>query len=206
MNALKAAISTSVRDGSSWQELKRNFIRKIERDEVSDEDFAIIKRIVERRGRDAAKVAVTPVDTVQYCSSRPQTPEPSSDVRVCMKENNEGRMDPERDDLETTSAGTGLKHPDSNVPQTRGYGRNDEPSPTAICSLAWDRIRGETSLYPRNAWTRELSKLQRQHLIHRTPSPGSRATNPKVRIKAAEKTSSLTPEGTERSHRLGTRL
>ena len=66
VNALKAAISTPVRDGSSWQKLKINLIRKIERDKVSDEDFAIIKRIVERRGRDAAQVIVTPVDTVQY--------------------------------------------------------------------------------------------------------------------------------------------
>ena len=99
VNALKAAISTPVRDGSSWQELKRNLIQKIERDEVSDEDFARIKRIVERRDRDAAQVTATPVDTVQYCSPRPQTPEPSSDVRVCMKKNNEGRMDPERDCL-----------------------------------------------------------------------------------------------------------
>ena len=174
---------------------------------MSDEDFAIIKRIVERRGRNAAQMTVTPVDTVQYCSPRPQTPEPSSDVRVCMKKNNEGRMDTKRDELESPSAEVRvLNHPDSNVPRTRGYGRNDEPSPTATCSLAWDQIRGETYFHPRNAWTREPSELRRHHLIHQTPSPGSRATNPKTRIKSAKRTRSLTPEGTERSHRLGARL
>ena len=54
VNALKAAISTPVIDGSSWQELKRNLIRRIERDKVNDKGFAIIKRVVERRGREAA--------------------------------------------------------------------------------------------------------------------------------------------------------
>ena len=125
VNALKAAISMPVRGGSSWQELKRNLIRKIELDEVSDEDFTIVKHIVERRGRDAAQVTVTPVDTVRYCSPRPQTPEPSSDIRVCMKKNNERRMDPERDDserdeLESPSAGTGLETPGQQCPPNEG--------------------------------------------------------------------------------------
>ena len=71
VNALKADISTLVRDGSSWQGLKRNLTRKIERDEVSHENFAKIKRIMKRRGRDAAQVTVSPVDTVQYSSPRP---------------------------------------------------------------------------------------------------------------------------------------
>ena len=46
VNALKAAISTPARDGSSWQQLNRNLIKNFERDEVSDENFAKIKRIV----------------------------------------------------------------------------------------------------------------------------------------------------------------
>ena len=55
-------------------------------------------------------MTVTPVDTVQYCSPRPQTPEPSPAVCVNL-ENNEGRMDPERDELESSSAGTGFEAP-----------------------------------------------------------------------------------------------
>ena len=59
VNELKAAFSMPVRGGPSWKEYKRNMIRKIERDEVSDEDFAVIKRLVETRDRDAAQVTVT---------------------------------------------------------------------------------------------------------------------------------------------------
>ena len=55
-------------------------------------------------------MTVTPVDTVQYCSPSSQTPEPLQDVCVNL-ENSEGRMDPERGDLEPPSAGTGLETP-----------------------------------------------------------------------------------------------
>ena len=59
-----------------------NLINAIEQGKVSDEEFAILKRLVEKRGREAAQVPVTPVDTVQYCSPSPQTPEPSPDVCI----------------------------------------------------------------------------------------------------------------------------
>ena len=75
---------------------------------LPDEELAVIKRYVEKRSREAAQVTVTPVDTVQYCSPSPQTPEPSPDVCVNL-ENNEGRMDPERGELEPPSPGTGLE-------------------------------------------------------------------------------------------------
>ena len=109
-----------------------NLINEIEEGEVGDEEFARLKWLVEKRSREAAQaqVTVTPVVTVQYSSLSPQTPEPSS--CVCVKlENNEGKMDPERGELESTSAGTGLQHPDSSVPQTRGRGIKDEPPLTA---------------------------------------------------------------------------
>ena len=83
---------------------------------MSDEVFAVLKRLVEKRGHEAAQVTVTPEDTVQHCSPCPLDPEPSPDV--CVKlESNEGRMD--------------LGHPDSSVPRTRGRGIKDEPPPTA---------------------------------------------------------------------------
>ena len=62
---------------------------------------------------------VTPVDTVQYCSLSPQTPEPSSSVCVQL-ENNEGKMDPERGELDSPSAGTGLKTPGQQCPPNEG--------------------------------------------------------------------------------------
>ena len=91
-----------------------NLINAIEHGKVNDEEFAILKRLVEKRGREAAQVTVTPVDTVQYCNPSPQTPKPSPDVCVNL-ENSKGRIDPERGELEPPSAGTGLKT-DSSVP------------------------------------------------------------------------------------------
>ena len=81
----------------------------------------MIKRYVEKRSCEAAQaqVTVTPVDTVQYCSPSSQTPEPSPDV--CVKlENNEGRMGPERGELEPPSASTGLKTPGQQCPPNEG--------------------------------------------------------------------------------------
>ena len=119
VNALKAAISTPVIDGSSWQELKKNLIRRIERDKVSDEGFAIIKRVVERRGREAAQATVTPVSTVQHYIPRLLNPEMLPDVCVSL-ESNEGKMDPELTELEPPSAGTGLETPGQQCPPNEG--------------------------------------------------------------------------------------
>ena len=75
----------------------------------TDEEFIRIKRLVETRGRDAAHVTVAPVDTAQYCSPRPPSPEISFGARVYLEKNEEGRMDPEPDQLEPPSAGTGFE-------------------------------------------------------------------------------------------------
>ena len=96
-----------------------NLINVIEQGKLSDEEFVILKRLVETRGREAAQVTVTPVDTVQYCSPSPQTPEPSPDVCINL-ENNKGRMSPERGELKPPSAGTGLETPGQQCPPTEG--------------------------------------------------------------------------------------
>ena len=108
---------------------------------MTDEEFTILKLLVEKRDREAAQVTVKPAITAQHCIPRSLIPEILPDVCVSL-ESNEGKMDPELTELEPPSAGTGLETPDSNVPQSRGYGRQDKPSPTAICPLAWDRTRG----------------------------------------------------------------
>ena len=91
---------------------------------LADEELAVIKRYVERRSREAAQaqVTVTPVDTVQYCSPSPQTPEPSPDVCVNL-ENNEERSNPERGELEPPSAGTGYETPGQQCHRTWETGR-----------------------------------------------------------------------------------
>ena len=88
---------------------------------LPDEELAAIRRYVEKRSREAAPalVTVTPVDTVRFCSLSPQTPEPSPNV--CVKlENNGGRMDPGRGELESLPAGTGLETPGQQWPPNEG--------------------------------------------------------------------------------------
>ena len=70
LNAQKDAISMSVQDRS--RQRVASFINELERGTASftNEEFARLKRIVERRGRDAAHVAVVPIDTAQPYSPR----------------------------------------------------------------------------------------------------------------------------------------
>ena len=72
----------------------------------TDEEFATLKRIVERRGRDTGHIAVATIDTAQPCSPRSRSSEISFAVRACMERNDKGRMDPEQGQLEQSSAGT----------------------------------------------------------------------------------------------------
>ena len=133
VNALKYTISMHARV-RPWQKTME-FVDGLKRG-LPDEELAAIKRYVERQSREAAQVTVTPVCTAQHCIPRSLNPEISSDMYVSMEEKDEGRMNLELTELESSSADTGLETPDSIVARTRGYGRQDEPSPTAICSLA----------------------------------------------------------------------
>ena len=72
-----------------------NLNNAIEQGKVNDEEFAIPKRLVEKRGREAAQVTVTPVCTVQHCIPFSLNFEMPSDAHVNMEKNNEGKMDPE---------------------------------------------------------------------------------------------------------------
>ena len=113
LKELENAISMPVRDGS-WQRAKR-FVDELKQQgtvSLSDEEFAMLKRFVEKRNRDAAHVTVAPADTTQYRSPRSPSPEISSDVRVCINENEEGIVDPERDQLKPLSASTGFETPE----------------------------------------------------------------------------------------------
>ena len=64
-------------------------------------------------------MTVRPVDTVQHSSPCPHDPESSPDVCVYL-ENNKGRMDPELDELEPPSAGTGLETTGQQCPLNEG--------------------------------------------------------------------------------------
>ena len=78
---------------------------------VTDEEFGIRKRLVEKRDREAEQVTITPASTAQHCIPRSPNPEIPSDVYVSMEEKDEGRMNPEPTELETPSVGTGIETP-----------------------------------------------------------------------------------------------
>ena len=88
--------------------------------DLPDEELAAIKRYVERRSRETAQVTVTPVSTAQHCIPRPLNPEIPSDVHVNMEEKDEGWMNPELTELESSSAGTGLETPGQQYPPNEG--------------------------------------------------------------------------------------
>ena len=108
VNALKDAISMPA-GTRPWQKTMA-FVDGFQR-KLPDEELAVIKRYVEKRSREAARVTVMPVSTAQHCLPRPLNPEIPSDVHVNMEEKDKGRMEPERDELESSSAGTGLETP-----------------------------------------------------------------------------------------------
>ena len=94
------------------------FINAIEQGKLSDEEYAILKRHVEKRDREAAQeTAATRDDTVQhYCS--PCSPNPDRPPDVCFNLENEERM--ELDELKSSSAGTGPETPGQQCPPIEG--------------------------------------------------------------------------------------
>ena len=89
-----------------------NLFNEVEQGKVSDEEFAILKRLVVKRSREAAQahVTFTPVDTIQHCSPCPLNPEMPADVFMRL-ESSAGKMDPELKELESPLAGTDLEPP-----------------------------------------------------------------------------------------------
>ena len=106
VNALKEAILMSGKDRSKpGVEISINGLEQGTAS-LTDEEFIRLERMIrERRGRAAAHVVVAPIDTAQHCSPR-SSPEISFGGHVYMKGNNEGRINLERDQLESPSAGT----------------------------------------------------------------------------------------------------
>ena len=104
VNALKDTISMPRQKVSK-------LINANEQGKLSDEEYATLKRLVEKQDREATQVtAVTRDDTVQhYCSPCSPYPEPSPDE--CGNLENKRRMDPELEELRSSSAGTGLETP-----------------------------------------------------------------------------------------------
>ena len=111
VNALKDAISMPL------QLLK--LMNAIEQDTLSDEEYATLKRCMEKRVRETAQVtAVTRDNTVQPCSLCSPNPDRPSGV-LCNLEN-EGTMSQELEELTSTSTSTGLNTPGQLSPPNEG--------------------------------------------------------------------------------------
>ena len=115
---------------------------------LPDEEFAVIKRYVEKRSREAAQtqVTVTPVDTVQHSPCSPD-PDPSPDVCVHL-ENAEGKMGPELEDLEPPSAGTGLNTPGQQCTPNEGIWQQGRTIANGVLTAGVDSSQGGRILSP----------------------------------------------------------
>ena len=121
LQKLKNAISmpAETTEARPWQKTM-DFVDGL-KGKLPHEKLTVIKLYVEKRSREAAQaqVTVTPVDTVKYCSPCTLNPDMPSDVCFKLK-SNEGTMDPERGELDSSSAGTGLKTPGQQCPPNEG--------------------------------------------------------------------------------------
>ena len=91
----------------------------IEQDTLSDEEYATLKRCMEKRVRETAQVtAVTRDNTVQ--PSSPCSPNPDRPSGVLCNLENEGTMSQELEELTSTSTSTGLNTPGQLSPPNEG--------------------------------------------------------------------------------------
>ena len=89
--------------------------------------------------------SVAPIGTAQPSKPRPRCSEISFDVRVCMEESTERKMDPEPGELESSSAGTSFEALGQQCSRT---GRWNEPLSTTVRSSTGVRIWGK-QFFPR---------------------------------------------------------
>ena len=134
VNALKDAISMP-------SQKVRNLINAIEQGEVSDEKFATLKRLVEKRGREAAQVTVTLVDTVQHCSPCSPNPDVPSSVDVELG-NSEAKMGPELEEFESSPTGTGFETPGQQCPPNEGIWEQGRTTANGFLTAGVDSSQG----------------------------------------------------------------
>ena len=173
----------------------------IEIGKCSDEELnAVIKEYVEKRSRDEAAQAhmtVKPVDTVQHCSPCSPSPDMPSGVYFGL-ENTEGEMGPELDELKSPSPGTGLKTPGQQCPPNEGIWETGRTTASGILTARAGPSQGENISSPTE---REKSTTTVADISSKAATPSKRRHNT-----SANRTSSSTPVGEERRHRLGMRL
>ena len=136
-------------------------INSIEQDKLSDEEYAYLERLVEKRVRETAQVtAVTRDDTVQHCS--PCSPNPDRPSGVCFNlENNEGKIGQELEKLESSSADTGLETPGQQSPPNQGILEQGRTIANGILTAGVDSSQGGRTPSPpeRSTSTRTFADI-----------------------------------------------
>ena len=123
LNTLKDAISMP-------RQKIGNLINAVEQGKVGDEEFAVLKRLVEKQGRKATQVTVTPVDTVHTVAPARKLLNHRQMYVLSWRTTRGGWTQSEASSNHHQLVRV-LKRPDSSVPRTRGRGRKDEPPPPA---------------------------------------------------------------------------
>ena len=120
-------------------------INATEQGKLSAEEYTTLKRLVEKRVREAAQMTITPVDTVQHCSPISQTTVLPSGVYFNL-ENNKDEMGPELEKLESSSADTGLEAPGQQCPPNEGVWENGQITANGVLTAGVDsRKKGNVS-------------------------------------------------------------
>ena len=168
VNALKDAISMPL------QLLK--LMNAIEQDTLSDEEYATLKRCMEKRVRETAQVtAVTRDNTVQPCSLCSPNPDRPSGV-LCNLENNEDEMDPGMEELTSSSTSTGLNTPGQLSPPNEGVWETGRIIADGILTAGVNSSQGGRTPSPPERATR---------MVTAADIPLAAATPPKRRHKTS---------------------
>ena len=113
-----------------------------EQDKLSDEEYATLKRCMDKRCRQAkAQMTAKPVGTVQQCS--PSSPNPDTTPDVCFNLENEGTMSQELEELTSSSASTGLNTPGQQCPPEEGIRETGITTASGILTAVAGPSRGE---------------------------------------------------------------
>ena len=167
VNALKDAISMPL------QLLK--LMNAIEQDTLSDEEYATLKRCMEKRVRETAQVtAVTRDNTVQPGS--PCSPNPDRPSGVLCNLENEGTMSQELEELTSTSTSTGLNTPGQLSPPNGGVWETGRIIADGILTAGVNSSQGGRTPSPPERATR---------MVTAADIPLAAATPPKRRHKTS---------------------
>ena len=185
VNALKDAISMPLQ--------LLQLINAIEQDKLSDEEYATLKRCMEKRVRETAQVtAVTRDHTVQHCSPCSPNPDRPSGVH-CNLENNEGELDPrmkELEELTSSPAGTGLNTPGQESPPNEGVWETGRIIADGILTAGVDSSKEGNISSPMESTERAT------RMVTAADIPSTGATPPKRRHKtSSEENKQFDPGG-----------